>query len=44
MKRKGRPAEIAPLDLSDTLDLAAVPRGAAEALGLETNVKPTDAK
>ena len=42
MLRKGRTAEVAPLNLSNTPDLAAVLRDAAEALGCEPNTNPAN--
>ena len=40
MQRKGRTAEVAPLDLSDVPDLATILRSAAEALSCEPNIMP----
>jgi hypothetical protein len=40
IQRKGRTAEVAPLNLSDVPDLAAILRSAAEALGCEANIMP----
>ena len=40
IQRKGRTAEVAPLDLSDVPDLAAILRSAAGALGCEANIMP----
>ena len=41
IERKGRAAEVVPLNLSDEPDLAAVLRAAAEAVGGEANIAPT---
>jgi hypothetical protein len=44
IKRKGRTAEVVPLDISEIPDLTAVLRSAAEGLGGDASIRPDNAK